>query len=124
MVPNNYIMYNLFLISINLCTITFLLYNNVFIGEIYNMLKNISEELITNRMMNQRLCNKIDSLKNDFTKFADQISVPTIGFTDDIEDSLFLELFPFSTKDDVLKCETILQKDNNIKQKFVSLNCI
>lgn len=64
----------------------------------------------------------IPSLKDYFTNFTNQIVVPTIGFSNDIDDQLFLELFPFSTKDSVFKFEKILQTDNNIKEKFVSLN--
>lgn len=49
------------------------------LGGIHILFKKIYEELITNRMMNDRLCSKIDSLKYDIKKFTSQI-VPTLGF--------------------------------------------
>lgn len=69
-------------------------------------------------MMNDRLCNKIDSLKDDVKKLTSQI-VPTLGFSNNTEDVSFLAQFPFSSKESVLECEKALLIDGNIKEKLV-----
>lgn len=99
--------------SINYC-----LY--IIIKGIHSMLKNIHEELIANRMMNERLWNKMNSLKDDLKKLTSEI-VPTVGFSNDFEDQLFVEQFPFSTIESVVECEKILQIDGSVKEKLVCL---
>lgn len=66
------------------------------------MLKNVYEELIANRMMNQRLWNMMSSLKNDIKKLVGS-STPILRFSDEIEDKTFLENFPPTNKEHVFK---------------------
>lgn len=92
---------------------------HIFVFEgIHILFKKIYEELIANRMMNDRLCNKIDTLKNDVKKFTSQM-VPTLDFSTDTEDVSFLSQFPLSSKENVVECEKVLQIDCNIKEKLV-----
>ncbi|XP_050059764.1 uncharacterized protein LOC114132292 [Aphis gossypii] len=90
--------------------------------EIHILFKQIYEELIANRMMNDRLCNKIDTLKDDVKKFTSQM-VPTFDFSNDTEDVSFLSQFPLSSKENVVECEKVLQIDCNIKEKLKNMFC-
>ncbi|XP_022161905.1 uncharacterized protein LOC111027787 isoform X3 [Myzus persicae] len=91
-------------------------------GGIHILFKQIYEELIANRMMNKRLCNKIDSLKDDVKKFTSQM-VPTLGFSNDTEDMSFISQFPLSSKEITVECEKVLQIDCNIKKKLENMFC-
>lgn len=82
------------------------------------MLQNIHEQLITNRMMNERLWNKMNSLKDDFAKLTSKL-VPTLGFPNNNVDQQFMEQFPFSNEDSVLECEKILEVDSSVREKLV-----
>lgn len=81
------------------------------------LLKNIYEELVANRMMNQRLWNMMNGLKDNINKLT-EASVP-LGFSNEVEHKLFMSKFPFSNKEDVLECEKDLQIDNNVREKLV-----
>ncbi|XP_060860789.1 uncharacterized protein LOC132938124 [Metopolophium dirhodum] len=72
--------------------------------------------------MNDRLCNKIDSLKDDVKRFTSQM-VPTFDFSNDTEDVSFLSQFPLSSKESVVECEKVLQIDCNIKEKLKNMFC-
>jgi len=86
---------------------------------IHILFKQIYDELIANRMMNDRLCNKIDTLKDDVKRFTSQM-VPTFDFSNDTnEDVSFLSQFPLSSEQSVVECEKVLQIDSNIKEKLV-----
>lgn len=72
------------------------------------LFKQIYNELIADRMMNDRLSNKIDTLKNDVKRFTSQM-VSTFDFSNDTaEDVLFLSQFPLSSKQSVVECEKVL----------------
>jgi len=85
---------------------------------IHILFKKIYEELIANRMMNDRLCNKIDTLKDDVKRITSQM-VPTLSFSNNIEDVSFISQFPLSSKESVVECEKVLQIDSSIKEKLV-----
>jgi hypothetical protein len=88
------------------------------LGGINILFKQIYEELIANRMLNDRLSNKIDSLKNYVKMLTSQI-VPSLGFSNDTKDVSFISKFPLSSKETVVECEKVLQIDCNIKYKLV-----
>lgn len=99
----------------------FKIHNTIVItDEITKYLQNIHEELITNRLMNQRLWNMMDSLKNDLKQLI-QANVPTLGMSNEFEDKIMLAKFPFSKKEDILEFEKLLQIDNNDREKLVKL---
>jgi len=82
------------------------------------ILQNIYEELIANRLMNERLWNMMNSLKDDLKKLT-KANIPTLGMYNNFEDKIFLEKFPFSKKENILEFENLLQIDNNNREKLV-----
>lgn len=82
------------------------------------IVQHIYEELVANRLMNQRLWNMMNSLKDDIKKLT-IANVSTLGMSNEFEDKIFLEKFPFSKKEDILEFEKLLQIDNNDREKLV-----
>lgn len=68
--------------------------------------------------MDQKLWNMMNSLKDDIKKLT-KATVPTLGMSNDLEDKIFLEKFPFSKKEDILEFEKLLQIDNIDREKLV-----
>lgn len=99
--------------------INFILYYKVVIEGNSNILQNIHEELIANRLMNQRLWSMMNSLKDDFKKLTKPNNVSTLGMSNEFEDKIFLEKFPFSIKEDIIECEKLLQINSNDREKLV-----
>lgn len=81
-----------------------------------SILKKILEEMITNRLMNERMLNQISSLRTEVATLTSQM-VPVMS---NIPDKTFLDQFPFSSKMSVLECESKLNTDSDINDKFVS----
>lgn len=90
-----------------------------FIEPLHCLLNNIQTELITNRLMNERILNQISSLKNDIAKLTRHILPIGLSFSNDMEDQRFLDQFPFSNWENVLICERVLETNNDLKEKFV-----
>lgn len=84
-----------------------------------SILKQIHCELLTNRMMNERLWNKMNSLSSEFA--IKKLMVPGLSFSNDSKDKKILDQFPFSTEKSVLDCEKVLQADDDIKEKIVCI---
>lgn len=85
------------------------------LGGMNILFKKIYEEF---RMINDRLSNKIDSLKNYVKKLTNQI-IPTLGFSNDTDDVSFISQFLLSSKESVVEYEKVLHIDCNIKDKLV-----
>ncbi|KAL4126554.1 hypothetical protein QTP88_010775 [Uroleucon formosanum] len=76
----------------------------------------------TNHLMDQKLWNMMNSLKDDIKKLT-KATVPTLGMSNDLEDKIFLEKFPFSKKEDILEFEKLLQIDNIDREKLKIMFC-
>lgn len=83
-----------------------------------NILQAIHEELVANRLMNQRLWSMMNSLKDDFKKLI-KTNIPTLGLSYEFEDTQLLEKFPFSIKEDIIEYEKLLQINSNDREKLV-----
>lgn len=71
-------------------------------------------------MMNERLWNQMDNLKNYFATLTRRV-VPELVISNGIENKDFLEKFPLSNVESVLAFEKALEADNNVENKLVCL---
>lgn len=60
----------------------------------------------------------MSSIKDDINKLT-QASLPILGMSNEFEDKVLLDKFPFSNKEDILEFEKLLQIENNDKEKLV-----
>jgi len=60
----------------------------------------------------------MNSLKNECANIKHQM-LPGLKFSNNSNDTEFLNQFRFHTEESVLACEKLLQSDNNIKETFV-----
>jgi len=75
--------------------------------------------LITSRLTNERILNKISSLKNDVAKLIRHVVPLGLAFSNYMEDKQFLDQLPFCNWENVLVCERVLQTNDDVKEKFV-----
>jgi len=87
--------------------------------ELQSILKNIQIEMITTRLTNERILSQINSLKNEVAKLTRHVLPIGLAFSNDMEDKKFLDQLPFSNWENVLVCESLLQTNNDVKDKFV-----
>lgn len=73
--------------------------------------------------MIERLLSQVNTIKNDVAKLTRRmVSTADLDFSSGVEDKLFLDQFPFCTKESDLACEQILQKDSDIQEKLVCIS--
>lgn len=65
------------------------------------------------------MLSQISSLKNAIAKLTRHMVPKELSFSNDIEDKQFLNQFPFSNWENLLVCEELLQRNNDMKEKFV-----
>lgn len=83
----------------------------------HGILKKILDEAITNRLMNERMLKQFSSLRSEVATLTSQM-VPVLS--NYIPDKQFLDQFPFTSKVSVLECESKLNSDSDMNEKFVS----
>lgn len=69
--------------------------------------------------MNERILSQISSLNNNIAKLTHHMVPPGLAFSNNLEDMQFLEQFPLSNWENLLICEEVLQRNNEVKEKFV-----